>query len=311
MSFASEPVHCNDQQHQQEQEQGRLRSKKQQQQQQQARNVSRSRSPARGSTPECTESRIANAAQAEAPSSESCFVVNARWWRTPGALKENNALSDYDRDQILEENPLFSAAQLVELNQYVITYNSQDSHLYAPQPQCAEWYENLVLRRSMYGKELRKHQRRQSKIAILQRSYIDMVCESESQALKIVEAVKGFCYYILTRRDGSQEYSSIFDELCTDAIPLTATLFPRNGAKPTMYFELTSMWKGDGEDDVGDIESRCLEANYRYPDNFCLIVVCTKDGGPLPEGYECPPSMRSADESVTRRLYDAILASLR
>ncbi|CAJ1442654.1 unnamed protein product [Effrenium voratum] len=189
---------------------------------------------------------------------ESCFEMNSRWWRSPGSLAADNPLSDYDRDVILKQNPL--AADLVQLNQQVITCDSQDSHAEEPSVPPDEWYAGTKKRRPGFAKDLRRHQRRRSKTALLQRSYVEMVCASEEQARLIINAVKDTCYFVLTRRDASQECSAIFDELDTDALPLTVMIFPECEGELPLHFVLTNMFRG-----VGAEEQRGSDLQGRSP----------------------------------------------
>eukprot|EP00930_Biecheleria_cincta_P017575 TRINITY_DN13929_c0_g1_i1.p1 TRINITY_DN13929_c0_g1~~TRINITY_DN13929_c0_g1_i1.p1 ORF type:complete len:267 (+),score=43.67 TRINITY_DN13929_c0_g1_i1:43-843(+) len=240
---------------------------------------------------------------------ECCFEMNARWWDTPGSLSSQNALSDYDRDQILAENPLSS--RLPRLNQHVITCDSQDSHLDTPKVPTAEWFAQTKERRPGWRKELEKHERRQSKVALLQRTYVEMICKNQAQARKIIHAVEGFCFYILTRRDASQECSSIFDELSTDALPLTATIFPeRKVGKPPVYFSMTHMFRGVGTEDMADVMSRLEASGCSFPDDFCSLWLCTHCFGPLPQGYRCPPEFVAGPAETTETLHEAILHAL-
>eukprot|EP00747_Dinoflagellata_sp_TGD_P117577 gnl/TRDRNA2_/TRDRNA2_172633_c0_seq8.p1 gnl/TRDRNA2_/TRDRNA2_172633_c0~~gnl/TRDRNA2_/TRDRNA2_172633_c0_seq8.p1 ORF type:complete len:288 (+),score=44.13 gnl/TRDRNA2_/TRDRNA2_172633_c0_seq8:58-921(+) len=224
-------------------------------------------------------------------SGESCFTMNARWWRTPGALSVSNPLSDYDRDRILKENPL--AGQLVELNQHVITCESQDSRLDMFVP-VAEWYTYTKRRRKRFAKLLDKHQLSNAKVANLQRTFVEMVCESEEQARKIIDAVKDFCWYVLTHRDGTQECSSIFDDICIDALPLSATLFPplKPGDENPFHVVNLNMFLGVGASELDDIVSRKESTHCTLPAQFCHLTVCTKHfGQSVPSGFIVPDAL--------------------
>ncbi|CAE8634448.1 unnamed protein product, partial [Polarella glacialis] len=249
------------------------------------------------------------AASTATSAGEDCFALNARWWKTPGALASENLLSDYDRDEILVQNPL--SGQLIGLNQYVITCDSQDSHLSAPQVPSSEWYAQTVQRRPHFGKELGKHEKRHSKIALLQRSYIEMVCQGEEQARIIIDAVRDFCFYVLTRPAGTQECSGIYDELNTEALPLTTMVFPElRSGRPPVHFTVTNMFRGMGAEEVEDLVRRLDSMPCTYPSTFCSLWVCTQEFGPLPDGYPYPLGTAAGDASVTEKLYTAILDAL-
>ncbi|CAJ1348939.1 unnamed protein product [Effrenium voratum] len=238
---------------------------------------------------------------------ESCFEMNSRWWRSPGSLAADNPLSDYDRDVILKQNPL--AADLVQLNQQVITCDSQDSHAEEPSVPPDEWYAGTKKRRPGFAKDLRRHQRRRSKTALLQRSYVEMVCASEEQARLIINAVKDTCYFVLTRRDASQECSAIFDELDTDALPLTVMIFPECEGELPLHFVLTNMFRGVGAEDMADLHRR-LEECGSYPPDFCSLWLCSRTFGPLPPGFPRLESFPVGDDSITGAMYSAVLCAL-
>ncbi|CAE7678763.1 unnamed protein product, partial [Symbiodinium pilosum] len=118
------------------------------------------------------------------------------WWQTDGATAAENPLSDYDRDAILKQNPL--SADLIKLNESVVTCDSQDSQTPTPAPPPAQWYEETTKRRPHFAKELTKHQRRNSATALLQRAYVEMICRSELQARHILACSGDLCYFVLT-----------------------------------------------------------------------------------------------------------------
>lgn len=218
-------------------------------------------------------------------------------------------MSDYDRDDILKQNPL--ARALVELNQHVITCDSQDSQTAAPSVVQEQWYVDTFKRRSGFAKELQKHQRRGSKVVLLQRAYVEMVCTSEEQAKVIIQSVGDQCYFVLTQRDGHQEYSSIFDELNTDALPLTSMIFPeRKVGQPPLFFVLTNMFRGVGEEDMADLHRRLEESKCSYPEAYCSLWLCTRDFGRLPGGFPKPEGFTVSNDDITGAMYSAMLAAL-
>ncbi|CAE7319474.1 unnamed protein product [Symbiodinium sp. KB8] len=181
--------------------------------------------------------------------SQCCFAMNARWWQAPGAKADDNPLSDYDRDAILKQNPL--SADLIRLNEHVVTCDSQDSQTSEPSAPPETWYEETQKRRPHFSKVLAKHQRRRSATVLLQRAYIEMICRSEEQARRILGSVGNLCYFVLTLPPGRNECSDIFHELSTDALPLTAMIFPdRKVGQPPLYFVLTHLFRGVGAEDV-------------------------------------------------------------
>eukprot|EP00435_Cladocopium_sp_Y103_P068572 s344_g31.t1 len=184
---------------------------------------------------------------------ENCFEMNARWWRTTGSKKEENALSDYDRDEILKQNPL--ARALVELNQHVITCDSQDSQTAAPSVVQEQWYRDTFQRRSGFAKELQKHQRRGSKAVLLQRAYVEMVCTSEEQAKVIIQSVGDRCFFVLTRRDGHQELVAqlvVFVVHWAAKAPMNNPCMNRNDLKSSIFNALDQ----DGDRRLGSAEMR-------------------------------------------------------
>ncbi|CAK9115337.1 unnamed protein product [Durusdinium trenchii] len=198
--------------------------------------------------------------RSRSPRPDSCFEMNARWWSQPGSKKEANALSDYDRDDILKENPL-AQGHLVALNQHVITCDSQDSKTQDPMALSDEWYVQTAQRRPNFQKELKRHQKRGSKVLLLQRAYVEMLCRSVEQAKLIIESVDELCFFLLTKRDASQECSSIFDELNTSALPLTALIFPdRKIGQAPLFFVVTNMFRGCGREDIEDLHCRTAGA---------------------------------------------------
>eukprot|EP00435_Cladocopium_sp_Y103_P009921 s5607_g2.t1 len=57
--------------------------------------------------------------------------------------------------------------------------------------------------------------------------------------------------YIIGPTGAKDEYSSIFDELNTDALPLTSMIFPeRKVGQPPLFFVLTNMFRGVGEEEA-------------------------------------------------------------
>ncbi|CAK9115339.1 unnamed protein product [Durusdinium trenchii] len=226
--------------------------------------------------------------RSRSPRPDSCFEMNARWWSQPGSKKEANALSDYDRDDILKENPL-AQGHLVALNQHVITCDSQDSKTQDPMALSDEWYVQTAQRRPNFQKELKRHQKRGSKVLLLQRAYVEMLCRSVEQAKLIIESVDELCFFLLTKRDASQECSSIFDELNTSALPLTALIFPdRKIGQAPLFFVVTNMFRGCGREDIEDLHCRLEESQCSYPDSFCTLWLCTRDFGRFHEGFPKP-----------------------
>jgi len=51
-------------------------------------------------------------------------VRNGVWWATPGSMSADHFVSDYNRDEILAENPKLKG--LPDLNRTMITLNSQE-----------------------------------------------------------------------------------------------------------------------------------------------------------------------------------------
>lgn len=256
-----------------------------------------------------------------------CFTLNSKWWNTKGAKYKDHPLlkyvSYYDKNDILKENPL--SIKLIELNNYVITYGSQDSKFNNPSicnSRYIKWLidtnDTFVINRIIKYKKV--------KAVTLQRTYIQMWCKNKEQAYKIINAIKDFCYYTFYSNNLPLNDKNInIDIDCSEIyhkynyVNLTTILWPlRFGDKKPLYVTPTNLFHP-----INDYKYQMLaqcakyidieideKSNFTIPNSICTLNICTKTYNMIPENYTLPENYQCACEQLTDFLYTKILKAL-
>ncbi len=132
---------------------------------------------------------------------EQLFEINAEWWKTPGSKGDDHPVavlaSGYDRDDILSENP--DAGELIELNKYVITVDSQDyscdSKFSTAHPDFIKWINQR------YDKN---YPEENTEALTLQVPYIGLILRTKD-AKKIIRS-SSFDNFYVAYFDGKKKY---------------------------------------------------------------------------------------------------------
>ncbi|CAL1157823.1 unnamed protein product [Cladocopium goreaui] len=80
--------------------------------------------------------------------------------------------------------------------------------------------------------------------------------------------------------------------------------------QPPLFFVLTNMFRGVGEEDMADLHRRLEESKCSYPEAYCSLWLCTRDFGRLPAGFPKPEGFTVSNDDITGAMYSAMLAAL-
>ena len=154
---------------------------------------------------------------------QDLLAANVKWWNTPGSLGENHPLgwvcSGYDRDDILDENECSS--DLVRLNNYVITIDSQDH--------TSDTIDDGTLLHEDYVKEYKLEHLKNYLSYSIQRPYIEFVTDNYT-AEKIfnkVLSIPDIGIHCTSSKYLNTYSDNVFNiEVHNGVIPLTVINFP-------------------------------------------------------------------------------------
>lgn len=231
----------------------------------------------------------------------NCFTLNTQWWETKESRYKNHILRNlgyYDRDDIIEENPL---ADLVNLNKYVITIDSQDSKKDIPMV-CHPKFINQEM--SCSNDKVRLFRYKDIEAVTLQRTYIIMWCRNTEQAYKIIDAVKDICYYVY-QHNKTVDCSEIFET--EGMVNVTTILWPlRFDDDKPLFVTPTNIQHPKMFDYKMDLDTVDDIKEAIFPESMCQLELCTKLYSMAPDNYTLPDSYECG-EHITEDLYKKIL----
>jgi hypothetical protein len=191
-----------------------------------------------------TTERAAPASGNPTISAKALFEANGKWWRTEGSkVQEPGIISVEPRDLIMATNPTM-ARELMFLNQYVITYCSQESvhwtGVRTTQLSEAEIGGALGRASSMhpvflarYAESLLAQKKPPCVNTMYQRFYMDMFCQSESQARAIIKNTAPLCHYELVLPGEPGEKPRV--ETDQKRMPVTVEMGPGYFVRPFTF----------------------------------------------------------------------------